>query len=78
MQKSLFLGRCANWRCRNPLGVMVWKESKFSNRAFCSKDCCERYALVERQNQKVTREPPKVSVNREVQLRLILFEEGKS
>lgn len=72
------MGYCGNFRCRAPLGIMVWKPSKFSNHQFCSASCLERYRAVEMQNQKVTREPPKVSVNREVQLRLILFEEGKS
>lgn len=49
---SAFNTRCTWLPCSKPLGVTVWRPSKFSNYQFCSEDCCKKWQALEEKNQK--------------------------
>ena len=56
------LGYCGWWKCRNRLGILVYRLSKLSRPQFCSKECCEKWHQV--QERQHTFEP-KLVRNRE-------------
>lgn len=47
---SAFNTRCMWLPCSKPLGVMVWRASKFSNHQFCSESCCKKHMDMEKRN----------------------------
>jgi hypothetical protein len=74
---TVSLGKCANWRCAKPLGLMVYRISKFGRQQFCSIRCSDEYRMVSRINaQQRTYEGAKLFPSRQLDFHPLLLSKG--